>query len=405
MKKLYSAVLIAAVITAAGCGGGKNVKSGSSNAMRGQETGYATIFDNDKSLARDRATDDAMNKLVKVKLGTLVEGKAIVEDFALVESVVEAKSTGMVKDWKVISERQLDANSYEVTIEGTVYPQAVKDTLQATLENYGRPKFMVLINEKFEGKKNPIGSTVAENTIIGTMSKMGFEFVDAAETQKLVAQDTVAMNKAMNGNITAEGDAQNLLANAGAEVIISGDVITRDQTETLKKMAPDTTMKSKSATLNLKAIDVYTGRVLASVSINAPAVHIEDYTASKNAVQQALAKKEMLGKQGDIGDFITTITTGFLKAATRRMIKVNIAGLEYSEVEKFRNNIGERVRGVSKTYNRGSAGRYSVIEVQFAGKYTDFANELVAKADAFGFEVKINQAFPTKIILTAKAKK
>ena len=164
-------------------------------------------------------------------------------------------------------------------------------------------------------------------------------------------------------------------------------------------------MKSKSATVVLKAIDVYTGAILASVAFNGVGAHISDEVASQQAVQRALASSKALGEDGKTGAFINDIGTKFLAAATKRMIKLNIAGLDYAELAKFRNAIEQRVRGVSKVYSRGTSGKMAVIEVQFAGKTTDFADELSAKADKFGFTIKIEQSFPTKLIISAAKNK
>ena len=68
------------------------------NANRGQETGYATIFDNDTALARDRATDDAKSKLVVKILGENISGSSLMENYELVSNIVEAKSYGLVKN-------------------------------------------------------------------------------------------------------------------------------------------------------------------------------------------------------------------------------------------------------------------------------------------------------------------
>ncbi len=404
MKRLISVALVSLLVGAVACGGGKQTKkdNAAKDEMWGEETGYATIFDEDIALARDRAIDDAMNKLVKVKIGTLVTGKSVVQDYALIESVVEVRSSGMVKDWKITKENR-DGTAYIVTLQGRVYPQAVNDTIQATLENYGRPKFMVLVNESFEGKKNAPGMTATELSMMNYMGKSGFEFVDAATVQKLVAEEGPKMRKAMAGSIDMDGDVQSLLDNTGAEVIIVGEVKTEDQTATLKKISPETTMRSKRAIVNNKAIDVYTGSILASVSASGPGIAISDEEASRKAVQNALQTRDVIGKE-ETGAFVNDIGRKFLMAATRRLIKLNIAGLEYAGVTKFRNQVGERIRGVSKVIPRGTAGKYSVVEIQFAGKSTDFADELSAKADAMGFIVKIEEAYPSKIMMSVKQK-
>ncbi len=402
-KKFAAFVVLFAIAITVSCGGGsgKQVKKESENKMRGQATGYGTIYDNDNALARDRAIDDAMNKLVKTVLGTTVEGKSLVENYALVESIVEAKSTGMVKDWKVIKEGP-DGNSFIVTIEGEVYPQAINDTIESTLRNYGRPKFMVLVDETFEGKQNLPGYTVTEMTLMEIMGNSGFEFVDAAVTQNLMKKEKEKMSRVMTGNVT--GDIQDvLLDDIGAEVLITGTVKTSDQSDALKSYSKN--MKSKSAIVNMKAVDVYTGRVLASTSVQQPGVHIDSDTASKNAIQRCL--QTILGKNDEDGKFVSgpfmnQITKKFLQSATQRMIMLNIAGLNYDELTKFRSQIEHKVRGINKVYTRGQAGQYSKIEVEFAGKTTDLADELNAKAGNLGFKVEIKETYPNRVMLIAK---
>lgn len=406
MKKSMLKILaftICCIMTSCG-GSGKATKTDAKkNEMYGSAKGYATIYDNDKALARDRATDDAMNRLVKKKLGTTVSGRAIVQDYALIESIVEASSTGMVRNHKITDEGA-DGNSYFVVLEGEVYPQAVNDTIQATLENYGRPKFMVLIKETFEGKLNMPGFTVTELTMMNIMGNTGFEFVDAATTQMLLKKERTKMNQAIRGRVG--GDVQDLLLDdIGAEVVIVGTATTRDQSGALKRISPNLNMKSKSAIINLKAIDVYTGRILASVSADAPGAHINNDTASKKAIEKCLGQSKVLGSYDDLSDkfvtgkFINQITRKFLRAATRRMIMLTITGLNYKDLTKFRNALKGRVRGISKVYSRASRGKAAKLEVQFAGKTSDLADELNAKAENFGFSIEVKETYPNKIML------
>ena len=399
---IISSFIILFIISCGGSKGQVKNEGSSENEMRGQATGYATIFDNDNALARDRAIDDAMNKLVKKVLGTSISGKSTVQDFVLIESIVEARSTGMVRDWKILKEGA-SQGAFVVTIEGEVDPQAVNDTIESTLMNYGRPKFMVLIKETFEGKKNMPGFTVTELTMMELMGNAGFEFVDAGMTQELLKKEKKKMQQAMRGRVG--GNVQELLLDdLGAEVIITGIIKTSDQSHSISGISKN--MKSKQAILNLKAIDVYTGRILASTSANSPGIHIDATAASKIAIQRCL--KKILGQTDEetgkfkSGSFMNQITKKFLKAATQRMIMMTISGLDYKGLTKFRNVIQHRVRGIKKVYSRGQKGKAGKIEVEFAGKTTDLADELNAKADGLGFSIKIKESFPNKIIMTVK---
>lgn len=410
MKKGFVLALSLLLLTVfASCGGGKSVKDEGSSAKkqsiqnRGQETGYATIFDNDTALARDRATDDAKSKLVRKIIGETVSGTSVMENYELVANIVEAKSYGLVKDVQIIKKWQ-EGTEYFVTIEGTVEPSVVEDAIEDALNRYGRPKFMVLVKETFNGRENMPGFTETEMLVQEIMGNSGFQFVDAAMTQELMKKDKAKMQKAVSGSVSE--DVQDLLLDdAGAEVIIVGTAETKEQgTQTLKNMGA-TEMKSRSAIIRIKAIDVYTGDILASTSKQAPGLHIEDETASKKAIEAAL--KQILGKTDEEGKFVPgqfmdTIVKKFVKAANAREIKLLIAGLDANELRTFRDQVSNRVRGVSQVMEKGREGKAAKLEVLFAGKTPDFEQELTAKAPNMGFEIDVKTSRPNKLIMTAR---
>ena len=211
------------------------------------------------------------------------------------------------------------------------------------------------------------------------------------------------MSRAMNGQVTE--DVQNMLLNdAGAEVLIIGTAQTKDQSGVLR--AYTTNMKSKSAIVRLKAVDVYSGRILATTSKDAPGVHIQSDTASKRAVEAAL-KKILGGKDESTGKnipgpFMEEIIKQFVKSATHRQISVFITGLDYNGLKKFRAEVENRVRGVQQVLEKGRVGRASRVEVVFAGTTGEFIDELKAKAERLGFEFEIPDNFPNRVTLEAK---
>ncbi|MCL1834488.1 MAG: DUF6175 family protein, partial [Leptospirales bacterium] len=371
---------------------------GQSASNRGQETGYATIFDNDTALARDRATDDAKSKLVVKILGETISGTSIVKNYELVSNIIESKSYGLVKNIKIIKQWQ-DGGEIFVTIEGTVESAAVQDAIEDALNRYGRPKFMVLIDETLNGKKNSPGFTETEMLIQEIMGNSGFQFVDAAMTQQLMKSDKAKMQKAVSGSVSS--DVQDLLlSDAGAEVIIVGTADTKAQ----GSAALSANMKSRSAIIKLKAIDVYSGSILASTSKQAPGLHIEDETASKKAIEAAL--KQILGKNDDNGkfqpaEFMDTIIKKFVKAANGREITVLIAGLDASELRTFKDQISNRVRGVKQVNEKGRDGQAAKLEIIFAGKTHELEEELSAKASNMGFKINVTSSRPNKLIMTA----
>ena len=409
IKKLSIGLLFIVIFSIA-CGGGKQTKSSASESKsgpsnRGQATGYATIFDNDVALAKDRAIGDAKNKLVIHILGETVSGKSVVKDFELVSNIIESKSFGLVKHDKIIDQRQ-DGTMYNVTIEGTVEVAAVEDAIESVLKTYGRPKFMVLVKETFEGVANTPGFTETELIVQQVMGNSGFQFVDASTIQALSKRDKAVMDNASNGKV--DENVQNvLLNNTGAEVLIIGTAKTNDQSGAVQSIGVQN-MKSKQAIVQLKAVDLYTGRIIASVSQNAPGLHIDEATASKKAIEavmkQVLGKIDSDTKKFTMGVFLNQIVTAFVKEVNERQINVSITGLDYEGLKTFRNAIGSRIRGVKSVESKGQSGTTSRLEVYFGGKTNEFADELLAKASAMGFNIKVTESYPNKLVITAAKK-
>lgn len=366
-------------------------------------TGYATIYDNDKALARDRATDDAKNKLVRKVLGETVRGQSLMKDYELVYIIVEARSYGLVRNVEVLSQGARDGE-YFVKIRGRVEEAEVERAIRDALERYGRPKFMVLIKENFEGKRSMPGFTETEMIIQEVMGGSGFEFVDPGVTRRLMQRNREAMNSAMAGNV--KDDVQRLLLNqVGAEVLIVGTSSTADQSEILKQFG-NVNMKSKQANVSLKAVDLYTGNILASMSRNAPGMHIDPATASRTAIRNTM--KKMLGSvdsstgKFEVGPFTQSIVRSFVRAATERQIQLVISGLDYNDLKEFRETISYRVRGVQKVIPRGQAGKAALVDVYFAGKTHDFIDELQAKSTNLGFRITIQENYPNRVVMTAE---
>jgi hypothetical protein len=370
---------------------------------RDNAEGVATIFDNDKALARDRAINDARKNLVEKVLGSTISGRSLMKDFQLVEMLVESKSYGLVKKEKILEEKAED-EMYRVVLEGTVEEAVVEDAIEDALNRYGKPKFIVLVNEAFEGRPSMPGYTSTEIIMQDMMGNFGFQFVDAQTTQTLMKNERARMMKAMSGNISE--DVQQLLLNTvGAEIVIYGVSSTDDQSHVLRKQFGNSvSMKSKRASVKLKAVDVYTGKILGTKEVEASGVDISDQVASKKAIENALKLKTVLGSEKNKpGAFIDDIIKKFVKAATNRQINIFITGLDYNGLKNFREQVKNRVRGVSDLVEKGRVGKAARLELYFAGTTAEFIDELKAKADKLGFQIEIPENFPNKITVQAKA--
>jgi hypothetical protein len=399
--------VIIALIFIISCGGGENTRDtdtkGKGQKLRGTEEGCATVWFGDVALARDRALNDAKNKLVEKLLGSTISGESIVENYRLVKNIIKAKSYGLVKDIDII-EQGLDESekAYCVTIRGTVEPAVVEDAIADALERYGNPKFMVLINEVVEGQVRRPGFTTAESTIIEYLRDLELDFVDIDMTRNLMKRERTKMNKALTGQVGQ--DVQDLLlAGPGAEVLIIGKVKTSHNP--MLKGEGYENWKSRSATVKLKAIDVYTGRILYQMERDAPAAHINPVVAAQNAIKFAV--KKIIGKplrdgRFKTGKFLNTIIHEFTKAATRRPISALVTGLSMTDLNKFKNQLEHRIRGVAAIKQEGRVGKAAKLVIFFAGQTHEFTQELKAKSDKLGYEINMPEEFPNRVILHVK---
>lgn len=370
-------------------------------ANRGKAKGTATIFDNNTALARDRALNDARNKLVENILGSMVYGSSLMQNYELVSTVVKSESSGMIKNENVIDEGKIE-NLYHVTIEGSVEKSAVEDAIGKAIERYGKPKMMILVKEDFIGTNNKPGFTQTEMVIGEKFGDLGFEFVDVGITKKLMKEQGNRMSKAIEGQMG--DDVKDLLLGGKiADIVILGTADTTDQSESIKKYNPN--MNSHMAVINLKAVDVYTGNQFAAVSRKASGVFINPKGASIAAIEktleQILGKKDASGKF-QAGPFLEGIIKKFTKAATNREIQLLITGLDRDGLTKFRNEVQQRVRGVNNIMSRGQIGQAGKLDVYFTGQTDEFLDELKSLSESLGFDIKITESFPNKATIQAK---
>lgn len=411
-KKLFLLAVLMLTAAIISCGGGSgsqvmqpdsdNVVINKQQQNRGQAKGVATIFDNNTALARDRALDDARNKLVETILGATVSGTSLMENYELVSNVVKSESYGLIKQEKVLEENVMGGNLYYIIVEGTVDRAAVQDAIGKAIDRYGKPKLMVLVKEDLTGKDSMPGFTQTELVIQEKFGDLGFEFVDASITKRLMRDQRAKMSKAMEGQM-GDDVKQLLLGGNVADIVILGTADTTDQSDSIRKYSPN--MNSHLAVVNLKAVDVYTGVQLASISRKSAGVHINPKGASIDAIEKTL--KLILGKKNEEdkfvpGPFLDSIIKKFTKSATNREISLLITGLDRNGLTKFRNEVGERIRGVNEVITRGQVGSAAKLDVYFAGKTDAFLDELTSQSEKLGFDLKITESFPNRANIQAK---
>ena len=167
---------------------------------------------------RDDALKQALRKAVEQGAGVEISAHSNVENFALIRDTIYSRAAGLVSDYKVLREGEGPGGTWEVTIEATVRPSTVAKMwgeVQNVLDQIGRPKIMVWIDEKIDGRLED--ESVVESRIEQLFLKAGFDLVE----RKAVAD----LKRREAADAQDERDAAKLARlakDAGAQILIRG---------------------------------------------------------------------------------------------------------------------------------------------------------------------------------------
>jgi hypothetical protein len=167
---------------------------------------------------RDDALKQALRKALELGAGTQIAGFSTVENYALARDTIYSRAAGIVREFKVLSEKEIAHGDWEVTIEATVRPDAVAQTwgeVQNVLDQIGRPKIMLWIDEEIDGQRQE--HSIVETSLAEMYTKVGFD---------LVAREAVEdLRKREQDDAERSGDAlklARLAKEAGAHLLVRG---------------------------------------------------------------------------------------------------------------------------------------------------------------------------------------
>ncbi len=358
--------------------------------------GMATVFNEDKGLARDQAIDDALRNAVEQTLGTFVQASTLVQNYALVEDNIMSWTNGYVRSHRIISEGMIDATTYEVNIEAVVELANLKndwESVQNLITRMGNPRIMFMIDEQNIGETSnwqnylSVDMNMTETTLLGKFIQNGFECVDPTTVRQNLKQEQAAA--------ILQGDTKMAAAIAkklGAEVIITGKAVSKVATGINLGG-----MKSCQANITARVIKADVATVIATGSQHAAYPHIDEVTGGMEAIKKAASKL------GD--DLIAQITNKwkdeFYNATT---VKLEVKGItSFIQLNDFNSNLKFLIRGIKDIYTRQVSEDQAELDVKITGNANQLARELEHK-DLGKFKAKITGLTMNKIGLQLSEK-
>ncbi len=312
----------------------------------------------------------------------MVESDVLVENYQTVEDQIYTRTAGYVQNYDVIStNKQLD-NAVEVTIRAVVKLSDLQNDLAAIgvlISRKGKPRTMVLIDEKnidehYYHYRQDMNTT--ETALMNELMNYGFPFVDATQSQAVVAGDVVTA--ALSGDASA---AASIATRLGAEIILTGSAVSKVASGGPAVVA-NAGLKSCQANLNLRVIRADDASIIAVASAYDRAAHIDEITGGTQALQKA-AKKAA----DELKDKILKVWQKDVYSSTQVQLQVlNISS--FSQLNTFKNSLKYYVRGIQAVNQRNFASGTALFDVDTKGTAEQMASELEAK-EIEGLKLKV----------------
>ncbi len=343
--------------------------------------GVASIG-NDPAAARDKAIEDALRRAVEQAVGTIVESETAVEKYQLLSDRIYSHSSGYVKNYSVLSEKQ-EGNLMRVTISADVSAGDLTNDLAGIgllQRRMKYPRVMVSIVE--ENVLNTAGywnmytvsTSQAESTVNIRMKEKGFNIVDPNYMRKsLNAREA---KEAWEGDYATAGRFGKRL---GAEIVIVGQAASTRAANNI--MGSD--LLSVSSTINATAVKAGTGEVIAQASGKGTAAHINEVAALQESLKKA---------SDQVADQLISgiLDTWQKESSGTRTIAMEVNDISTQELDRLKTSL-EKLRGVSEILIRNFSGGSADISIQAKTDGQELS-ALIANTPFSGFRLVLVQS-------------
>jgi hypothetical protein len=194
-------------------------------------------------IAREKALDEAKRAAIEKAMGTMIESRTIVENFQVVKDQIFTRSSGYLKDIKILKEKQTDLGTYEVEIQAEVEISVLVDDIdrlqniirwqqnprigiiiEPGLDNTYLPaayKIMNLLTTKFKANGFKVFKHMADNDIqMGLL--VGLSLEHATQKSKYKDLELTLNEVSLSANIYRPGDGE-ILATSSAVRSLPGE--------------------------------------------------------------------------------------------------------------------------------------------------------------------------------------
>jgi hypothetical protein len=348
--------------------------------------GVADYRPNDVARSRDDAIEAAKRDAVEQVSGLVIQTESEMKNFDLVKDDVVTRSQGYIRSSKVIKEGAAN-NLYSVTIEAVVvkaaFINAMQDSLEDLYRRVGKPRVMVLIKEFKPGSDTAVPSDqgITAREIRKILLAQGFTFVDPNTVTRTQLSEISKGKDADPGTIASLGKSTK------AEIVMVGEVHTSEKGVMNR-------FNRVQADLSMDVIQTDNGVILASQTSSAMDLHIDESTATTNALQKVA--QDITPKLAE------QISYQWIKEKNEgSSIELTVKGVSYGDLAALRKSLSNQVSGVKRVQQR-SFSQGTAMLLLTSQDSSDRVAESLSEAKFDNFSLEIMDVTPTSMIVSVK---
>ncbi len=288
---------------------------------------------------KDEALRDAQRKAVERGAGTFIYSQSETKDFALVRDTVLARAAGFLQSFKILSEKDEGDGTWTVKISAEVSIKGIQDAWGAVttlMQQVGRPKIMVVINEKI-GREEVEDSTV-QTAIQDELIKSGFAVVDREQLKDIDKKDLSAA--------AAEDSPARVQAIAkrfGAQMFIKGS---SNATPGVQKDIGGVLFFTFEGDANIRCFRTDTAQIMSSIA-GVPTRGVQQ--VPRSAAKQALDLEARVVSARVVGDILMHWQDAI---SGRGEVQLKVEDVSFANYAKLKSNLKalKNVKDVNGTY-------------------------------------------------------
>ncbi|MFH1747751.1 MAG: hypothetical protein ABIG44_12005 [Planctomycetota bacterium] len=178
MRKEFAGILTIAILLATTPIAGALDEQHKQQQQSLSPTASKTVLVTAEGYNQDDALKQALRRALEQGAGVQIASYSQTQDFVLVRDTIYSRAAGIISDYRVIEAQPTAGGAYRLTIEAVVRPDTVAATwgeVRNLLDQIGRPKIMVWIDERIDGHPQP--DSIVESRIEQMFIKIGFDLV------------------------------------------------------------------------------------------------------------------------------------------------------------------------------------------------------------------------------------